>query len=642
MRSSSLKRLLSLCLPCVLLGLSACAQLPKGSLDSGKPDIKQSSSRQPGDKLSKESKDEIAPQAPKDKIDSDQPKGSMESGNPAATHATAISPPVVEADAAANLPKLELTPQRLYQLLLAEIAGTRGNVGLAAGTYLDLAKSTRDPRIAKRAAEMALYARQPDEALEAARIWAEAEPESEQSQQMLAGLLLGAQRPDEAAVHLSKLLTLGSKGPQAALTPDKLGEGLLRMGSLLARYPDKAVVLRLVDQLTAPYEQIPEAHFARAQAAVNAREDVRAMAEIDRTLVLRPEWEQAVLVKAQMQQRVSSAQALETLRLFLAAHPQAMEVRIAYARTLIGEKRYEDARREFAKLLEAHPDNTEAIYSVALLSLQLNDLVPAEMHFKHLLELGFGDPNPLRFYLGQIAESGKRLPEALQWYGAVTAGNQYLPAQVRAASLLAQQGRLDEGRRLLQRAAADHPNFMAELLIAEAQLLNNAGRAGEAYDLLDGKLAAQPEQPELLYETALLAEKLGKPEVLERNLRKLIQLQPDHAHAYNALGYSFADHGVHLGEAGRLIDKALELAPDDPFILDSKGWLLYRRGDRNGALDILGKALALRADPEIAAHLGEVLWVVGRHDEAKRTWNEARKTNPDNEALLETIKKFAP
>ena len=605
--NSSLQRLLLPCLLGVLLSLSACAQLPKGDIAPEQPVIKQSSSQAP-------------------------------SATPLPV--VTLSQHVAEKDAAANLPKLELTPQLLYRLLLSEIATTRGNVSMASSTYLELAKSTRDPRIAKRAAEIALYARQPEAALEAARIWVEADPESLPGRQMLAGLLLGAQRPDEALTHLSKLLTL--EGSPATLSPGQLGEGLLRISRLLARYPDQMVVLRLVDQLTAPYENIAEAHFARAQAAVNAKNDVRALAEIERARVLRPEWEQAVLFKAQMQQRVSSALALATLQDFLAVQPKAAEVRMAYARTLISEKRYDDARREFAKLLEENPDNGEVIYSVALLSLQLNDPAPAEKHFKRLLELGFGDPNPPRYYLGQIAESNKKFPEALQWYRAVTTGEQYLPAQTRAAGLLAQLGRLDEGRQWLQQAAADHPEHMPTLLIAEAQLLHSAGRADEAYSLLERQLAAQPEQPNLLYEAALLAERIGKLEVTERNLRKLIRLKPDYAHAYNALGYSFADHGKHLDEAGRLIDKALELAPADPFILDSKGWLLYRRGDLNGAINILSKALALRDDPEIAAHLGEVQWVAGRRDEAKKTWDDAAKASPAKGVLAATIKKFTP
>lgn len=533
----------------------------------------------------------------------------------------------------ANLPKLELTPQILYQMLLAEIAGSRGSIQLAAGAYVDLAKSTRDPRIAKRAAEIALYARQPETALEMAKLWAEIDPESPQARQMLIGLLLVAQRLDEASPHLAKLL---------ALEGDHLGEGLLRLNRLLARYPDMQAVARLVDQLTQPYEALAEAHFARALAASNAKDDARALTEIERAQGLRPEWGQAVLFKAQIQQKSSHVKALETLHRYLETYPEARDVRLAYARTLVGDKHFEEARREYAVLLDTNKDDQEAIYAVALLSLQLNDLGVAEREFKRLLELGFGEPNMARLYLGQIAEEGKRAEEALQWYEMVTPGEQYLTAHVRAASLLAKQGRLEEGRRSLAQAAAANPSERVALLIAEAQLLNDAGRTGEAFELLDSNLAAQPGQPDLLYESALLAEKLGRFDVLERNLRQLIAIKPDHAHAYNALGYSLAERKLRLDEAQQLIDKALALAPDDGFILDSKGWLLYRRGDNGGALDYLQKAYAQRPDPEIAAHLGEVLWMLGRRDDAEKTWNDAARANPGNEALAATIKKFKP
>ncbi|MCX7172166.1 MAG: tetratricopeptide repeat protein, partial [Proteobacteria bacterium] len=291
----------------------------------------------------------------------------------------------------ANLPKLELTPQLLYQVLLAEIAGARSNVPLAARTYLELAKSTRDPRIAKRATEIALYARQPEQAIEAARLWAETDSESPQAHQMLAGLLLSVQRADEAAIHLAKLLSLDQAN---------LAETLMRLNRLLARYPDKAVILKLTEQLTVPYESMAETHWARAQAAANAGDDARALAAIERAQALRPDWEQAVLFKAQVEQHISSNQALATLSRFLADYPKAREVRFAYARALIGDKNYEAARREFAKLLEENADDPETLYAVGLLSLQLNDLGPAETHLKRLLDLGASDPNPLRYYLG--------------------------------------------------------------------------------------------------------------------------------------------------------------------------------------------------------------------------------------------------
>ncbi|MBI5922587.1 MAG: tetratricopeptide repeat protein [Betaproteobacteria bacterium] len=536
-----------------------------------------------------------------------------------------------------NLPKLGLTPQLLYQMLLAEIAGARANQPLAARTYLDLARSTRDPRIAKRATEFALYARQPEQALDAARIWAETDSESAQARQMLAGLLLNAQRADEAAIHLAKLLDLDQAN---------LAEALKHLNRLLGRFSDKAVILKLTEQLTVPYVGMAEAHWARAQAAASANEDARALEAIDRALALQPEWEQAVLFKAQVQQRSSTALAVETLRRFSAEHPKAREVRSAYARALLSDKNYEASRREFAKLMEEKPDDPEVLYAVGLLSLQLNDLAPAEKHLKRLLDLGTSDPNPLRYYLGQIAENAKRPEDAMQWYVLVTPGEQFMPARSRMATLLVQQGRLDDARRSLRQAAASNPslseNERIALLIAEAQLLRDAARFADAFELLSQGLAEHPEQPDLLYEVALLAEKLGKNEVLENNLRRLIKLKPDYAHAYNALGYSLADRGERLDEAQRLIEKALELAPEDPFILDSKGWLLYRRGDRNGSYTFLNRALSLRPDPEIAAHLGEVLWVMGRREEALKTWNDAAKANPSNEVLAATIKKFAP
>ena len=553
-------------------------------------------------------------------------------------HEGVISPHGAQSETApASLPRLELTPKLLYQFLLAEIAGARSNVGLAVGTYLDLARTTRDPRIAKRATEIALYSRQLDTALEAARIWVEADSESPMARQMLAGLLLGNQRLEEAASHLAKLLQL-----ESANLPD----ALQRISRILARQSDKAASLRLIEQLTEPYTNVAEAQFTRAQAAVNAGDEARALGAIERAQALRPEWEQAVLFKAQLQQRKSSKQAMETLQVFLVDHPKAREVRFAYARTLVGEKRYEEARREFAALLEGSRDDPDALYALALLSMQVNDFVAAETHFKRLLEHGLSDPNPPRYYLGQIAENTQRPEEAIQWYGAVIAGEQFLQSRLHIATLQAQLGRLDEARGTLQRAANGQAgmsqNDRVALLIAEAQLLSNAGKIDLAMDLLDDRLAAQPDHPELLYESAMMAEKLGRNDILERNLRKLIQLKPDHAHAYNALGYSLADRGERLEEAQRLIEKALELAPDDPFILDSKGWLLYRRGDRNGAVDFLNKALAIRPDPEIAAHLGEVLWSMGRRDEALKTWNEAAKAHPANAVLTATIKKFVP
>jgi Flp pilus assembly protein TadD len=536
-----------------------------------------------------------------------------------------------DSTSSAVLPKQDLTPRILYELVLAEIAGARGQLGLAAEAYLDLVRTTRDPRVARRAAEVALYARRYDMALEAARLWSDIEPNSPQPHQMVIGLLAATGRTDDLVADLAQ---------QFAGAGKQTGDQLMELNRLLARYPDKQAARRLVDKLTEPYLSMAEAHFARAQAAHAAGDEAGAAADLDRAIALRPNWEQAVLARAQM--TTDGAETARVLSAFVAANPKAKDARLAYARSLVAEKRYTEARREFQTLLADHNDNGDVVYAVAVLSLQLNDMDEAETQLKRLVGMQHNESDSARVYLGQIAEERKRFDEALKWYGEVGTGSQYVPARMRMAHVFVRQEKLDEARRTLQETTAASPSERAQLLIAESQLLRDAGRNDDAYAVLVDGLAAHPDQPELLYEAGLLAERVGNFEVGEADLRRLIKLKPDYAHAYNALGYSLADRNQHLDEAQQLIDKALELAPDDPFILDSKGWVLFRRGDAIGAVDVLTKAFKLRADPEIAAHLGEVLWTMGRKDEARVTWGDAMKASPGNEVLVGTVKKFTP
>jgi tetratricopeptide (TPR) repeat protein len=249
--------------------------------------------------------------------------------------------------------------------------------------------------------------------------------------------------------------------------------------------------------------------------------------------------------------------------------------------------------------------------------------------------------NPARFYLGQIAEQAGRLDEALGWYDQVAAGEHAIQARVRAALVLVRQNKLDEARARLAAARAGDPEDL-RLVVAEAQLLRDAGRHADAYAFLAKILETRPDDPDLLYETALAAEKLGYLDVMERHLRRVIVLKPESAQGYNALGYSFADRNLRLDEAAQLIDRAMMLAPDDAAILDSKGWLLFRQGKLTEALEYLRMAFAKMPDGEIAAHLGEVLWALGKRDEAAAVWREAAKAHPGNEVLTATIKRFAP
>ena len=527
----------------------------------------------------------------------------------------------------------ELSEPTLYEFLLGEIAQQRGDAKLAAQTFLDLARRTGDARIARRAVEIANQARLPELALQAAKTWQKIEPQSPQAIQVVAALLIANKRVDEAEPYLQKLL---------AAEGVNLENGFLQLGRLLAGNPDKKSNLRVVRRLAAKYPQLAQAHFAIAQAAAAAGDDDAALAAIRRAAALRPDWDLAALFEAQLLQKHSSAAAAKRLGEFVERNPDSREARMNYARALVLDKRFDEAREQFQAVLAANPGNTEVIYAVGLLAFQVKDYAVAEQNMKRLLGMGYRDTNGVRYLLGQMAEEQKHWPDAIQWYDSIQSGDHLLPARMRTAGAIAKQGKLDAARAFLRSVSAEHPGERVQLLVAEAQLLRDANRPGDAFALLDEALAKEPEQPELLYDLALTAEKLQRYDLLEANLRKLIAVKPDHAHAYNALGYSFAERNTRLAEARKLIEKALELSPDDYFIIDSLGWVQYREGDLKGAAATLRRAYAGRPDAEIGAHLGEVLWQLGERDEADRVWQESLKAAPENETLLKTLKRLKP
>jgi tetratricopeptide (TPR) repeat protein len=534
-----------------------------------------------------------------------------------------------------SLPAQELTPRTLYHFLLAEIAGARGQVGLSTELYLDLARSTRDPRIARRATEIAMYSRNLGAARTAAQIWAEIAPDSEEARRVLTGLS-GAGRGgdinlDAIQFQLARVL---------AQSNGRLAQNLLGLGHALAQVPDKQASRAIINRLTEPYLDVPEAHIARAQAAQTVDDRMGALASVDRALELRAGWEPAVLLKVQiLQQAGATAEALRQLEAETTRNPASRALRLAKARALVSAQRFAEAHAAFVQLLEAAPDDPELLYAVGLLALQINAPADAEIHFVRALAAGHPHPDLIRLHLGQIAADRGEGEPARKWFAEIASAELQPEANVRSAFSLAREGRVDEARALLQRAADDE-EVERRYLLADAQILRDAGRPTDALALIDAALRKAPDDTNLLYESAMLAERIDRLDLLETRLRRVLELQPDHAHALNALGYSLADRKLRLEEAETLIARAHVLEPADPFILDSLGWVRFRRGDAAGALAHLERAYAMRKDAEIAAHLGEVLWSVERRDEARRIFAEALAAHPDNSLLKDTAQRL--
>ena len=529
-----------------------------------------------------------------------------------------------------NFPKQELTREILYQFLIAEIAGQRGEIGLAKSAYLDLARKTKDPRVAQRAAELAVFARDPNGALEATRLWNETDQGSERANLTLVTLLLGQDKLAEAEPLLKKVL--------AGDSPN----GFMRMSAWLGKTRDAQAALALVQRLAADYPMLPEAQLAIAQAATQAGKPEVVSSSLQQADKLRPGWEHGALYRAQWLAKTSRADALSFMQTFLGQYPQARDVRLAYARMLVSANQFPEARKEFNRLTTDFPRNAEVSLAAGLLSLQVGDAEAARGFLTQTLEYGYLPVDTVHYYLGLAAEELKQPVEAAQHYQMVNDGEYLVQARSRQAAMLVKQGGLAEARALLSATQVSNEAQKMRLIQAESELLRDARDYAQAYQVLSTGLKTYPDSPDLLYDHAMMAEKINKLDVLEANLRRVIQIKPNEAQAYNALGYTLADRTTRVDEALELLEKALALAPDDPFILDSMGWVQYRKGNFERARGFLDRAYKARPDPEIAAHLGEVLWMHGQREDASSLWQASLKSHPQNELLLETLRRLKP
>lgn len=538
-----------------------------------------------------------------------------------------------------RLPKVQLTSIMLYQLMKAEFEFRKGEWQAAYLTMLSLAQQTRDPRLARRAAEMAVAAKQPDDALAAIRLWRQLDPASDEATQYYVGMVvLSDNIADLEDIFRSRL--------QQA-TPATRGLLMFQIQQLLGRAKDRVAASAMLARVIAPYGDTMEAHVVQAQAAFAGDDKVTALREAQAALALKPDSEIAMLMLVQVMQ--DEAKAAGMLEDFVKAHPNAREVRTAYGRILVNRKQYGAARAQFEILLKDQPDNATALYALGILSAQSNDAPAAEKYFLRFVEVLDRDPDDERdpskalLILSQLAEERGDLKGALQWLDKIPANAEAetaFSARLRRAQLLGKQGDVAGARRLLAAMKPPEPAQQAQVVMAESQLLREFGRLEEAYALMAAGAKRFPANPDLLYDFALLAERTGRLDVMEKTLRDVMAQAPDNHHAYNALGYSLAERNVRLKEAYELIGKAMKIAPNDPFIMDSMGWVQYRMGNLDQAEAHLRRAYALRHDPEIAVHLGEVLWKKGQKDEAQQLWREARAKDPRNDTLRSTLARL--
>lgn len=533
-----------------------------------------------------------------------------------------------------------------YELLLAELNARGGEHEAAFSLVLDAAHKTNDPRLYQRAVEIALQGRYGISALQAARAWKQAMPTSREANRYVLQILIGLNRLGEALEPLKREV--------ATADPKERAATISVLPLYFARAIDKKLAASIVEQTLADYLTTPTVGVVswsvigrmRFDAAdhAGAVEAARKAQSLDGKSEL-----PALLALSFMGSKVTSAESIVTK--YLDGKPRP-EVRMEYVRVLLNARRYAEASTQLQILTSEKPDFAEAWLLLGVLELQEGEPSVAERTLKHYVKLALAkrtdtsradtDRGLVQAYLSlaQIAEQRKDFSEADAWLNRIDSASDVLSAQLRRAALLARRGKLEDARKLI-RSQPDRSSGDARLKIsAEVQLLRENKQHKAAYDVLLQATKENPNDFDLVYDMAMVAENLGNTEEMERLLRSVIAGKPDYHHAYNALGYSLAERNTRLDEAKELILKALEFAPDDPNINDSLAWVEFRIGNLPEALRILQTAFKTNPNAEFAAHLGEILWAMGRKDEAIRTWKEGMQINAENETLRETLKRL--
>ena len=540
-----------------------------------------------------------------------------------------------------------------YQLMIGELELREGQAGAAFEVVLDAARRTRDAQLFRHATDIALQAHAGDQAVTAARAWTNTLPQSTEAQRYLSQILIALNRSADAVEPMRSLISLTPVQERPALIaalPRFFGRGSERQkaGTVLEQV--------LGSYANAPATRVP-ALVAEGRGWLIADDAKRALDYAQRAHALDPAADDPALLALELMPSTPAAEAI--VREHLQARPTSTGMRLLYARLLAGAQRYADAITQLQAVTRDQPELAQPWLSLGALQLELRQPRDAETALHKYVQLVQAQPakepqadeddapasrddalTQAWLMLAQAAEQRGDYAAAEQALAKIDNPQRALDVQSRRASMLARQGKVKEARELIRAVPERSPDDARAKLLAEAQVLRDAKQWREAYQVLGQANERWANDADLLYEQAMVAEKLDRLDDMERLLRRVIQLKPDYQHAYNALGYSFAERNIRLPEAKQLIERALALAPGEPFITDSLGWVEYRLGNKEEALRLLRQAYAARPDTEIGAHLGEVLWVTGQREEAKRVWDEARKRDSGNDVLRETLARL--
>jgi tetratricopeptide (TPR) repeat protein len=526
----------------------------------------------------------------------------------------------------------------MYQLLVAEVAGYRGEYDLALDKYIEMAEETRDAGVAARATRLANYLKRQDVALRSATLWAEVEPDNIDAHRHSAELLMRAGDLESAILHMEAVKNLGGLANfdvfayRAANLDDATREALLiAITRMLDRYPGdeqlmfaKAVLLEQkgeMEQALVLADALLEKNNNTNVVIlkVNALRDLArtddAIAFLDETLADLSE--------------TDTASRRDTLK----------RLRLIYARFLFEGKKLDRAREQYEIVLASSPNDGDILFALSLIAMEQENDVEARRYLNQMIRWN-RRVGEARYYLGSIAEKNDEIDLAIREYRQVGRGYEFLPAQARIASLMVEQGRIAEMQEHLANMRVDNPERAGQITMIEAQVFVDRGMQGEVFDLLDGALASDPTNVDLLYFRAMTGQTFERLDILERDLYQIIDMDPQNADALNALGYTLTDQTDRHDEALGLIERALVIRPDEAAFIDSLGWAQYRLGNFSAAVEHLRRALALFPNDEVAAHLGEALWALGNTKEAKKVWQEALKRTPDSDILLRVIEKF--